>query len=642
MSTNITKSKILIVDDRIENIIALERVLEHLDVVFVRAQNGNDAVLAAIEEEFALILLDVQMPNMDGFETAAFIRKDGVNHSTPVIFISAIYKDDYYKVKGVQSGAVDFITKPFIEEVVVGKVEVFIEMFSQKQLILQQMHEADRIKNYLKKLINTFPSMIIGINDDGQVQFWNEDAEKFSEISGDKVEGMLVSDIFTDIPLEFDKIIEAIRLKQEYAYNGLACKIKGVEYYFDINAYPVISSDSSGVIRVDNVTDKIHIEKQLAQAQKMESIGTLAGGIAHDFNNILFPILGHTEMLLQDIPEESPAHNALKKIHSGAIRARDLVSQILTFSRQENKKIMRIKIQPIVKETLKLIRSVIPATIKINQYIDKDCRKIKADPTQIHSIIMNLTTNASHAMKESDGELTVSLKETQLNEHDIVTLDMVPGIYVCLSVTDTGEGIDKFVIDKIFDPFFTTKEKGKGTGMGLSVVHGIVKSVGGVIQVNSEAGKGTEFHVYLPVAESFSKKQNSISKTEIKGGTERILLVDDEKDILTMEKEMLERLGYKVTSRISSIEALEAFKANPDRFDIVITDMAMPNMAGDKLSVELTKIRPDIPILICTGFSETMSEAKAAVMGIKGFVLKPIVMQDFSQKVREVLDNNMA
>ncbi|MBC8441554.1 MAG: response regulator, partial [Deltaproteobacteria bacterium] len=255
-------------------------------------------------------------------------------------------------------------------------------------------------------------------------------------------------------------------------------------------------------------------------------------------------------------------------------------------------------------------------------------------------IVMNLTTNAYHAMEETGGELKVSLKQIKLGEYDIINSDMIPGVYVCLTVADTGVGMDKSLTDKIFDPFFTTKAIGKGTGMGLSVVHGIVTAMGGAINVYSEPGKGTEFHVYLPVEKTFSEEQATTSKAQIQGGTEQILLVDDEEAILSMEKRMLERLGYKVTSRTSSLEVLEAFRASPDKFDLVITDMAMPNMPGDKLSVELTKIRPDIPILLCTGFSETMSEEKAASLGIKGFILKPIVMKDLDQKIREVLDKN--
>ena len=386
--------------------------------------------------------------------------------------------------------------------------------------------------------------------------------------------------------------------------------------------------------------ENTRLEAHYRQAQKMESIGTLAGGIAHDFNNILFPIVGYSEMLLEDIPEDSPYRDSLKNIYTSALRAKSLVKQILTFSRQESGELMLIKMQPIVKEALKLIRSTIPTTIEIQQDISPDCGVIKADPTQIHQIVMNLTTNAYHAMEETGGELKVSLKGVELGALDLITPDMAPGVYACLTVADTGVGMDKNLTDKIFDPFFTTKAISKGTGMGLSLVHGIVTAMGGAIQVYSEPGKGTEFHVYLPVEKSLSEKQVTNSKTQIQGGSEHILIVDDEEAILTMEKRMLEQLGYKVTKRFSSLEALEAFRDSPDKFDLVITDMAMPNMPGDKLSVELTKLRPGIPILLCTGFSETMSEEKAVSKGIKGFLLKPIVMMDLAQKIREILDEN--
>ena len=384
--------------------------------------------------------------------------------------------------------------------------------------------------------------------------------------------------------------------------------------------------------------EKRELEKMLFQAQKMESIGTLAGGIAHDFNNILFPIIGHAEILLMDTPEDSPFKDSLNQIYTSALRAKSLVKQILTFSRQESSELILMKIQSIIKEALKLIRSTIPTTIEINQDIHPDCGMIKADPTQIHQIVMNLATNAYHAMEEAGGEMKVSLKETEFGTLDIVNPYLAPGAYACLTVADTGKGMDKNLTDKIFDPFFTTKPIGKGTGMGLSVVHGIVTAMGGAIHVYSEPGKGTEFHVYLPVEKSLSETQVTNSKAEIQGGTEQILIVDDEEAILIMEKRMLERLGYQVTSRTSSIEALEAFQANPDKFDLIITDMAMPNMPGDKLSVELTRIRPDIPVLLCTGFSEVMSEEKAASLGIKGFLFKPIVMKDLAQKLRDVLD----
>jgi len=413
---------------------------------------------------------------------------------------------------------------------------------------------------------------------------------------------------------------------------------------YHISHSPIFHKDESiSTLTVyRDTTDFKKMQSQLMQSHKMEAIGTLAGGIAHDFNNILFPVLGHTEMLLEDIPEDSPFRPRLDQIFTSALRASELVKQILTFSRHNTDELSLMKIQPVIKEALKLIRSTIPATIEIKQYIRNDCGIIKADSTQIHQIIMNLAANAHHAMEDTGGELKINFKEIQLGNDDVITFDMMPGAYACLTIADTGTGMDKDRIKKIFDPFFTTKGKNKGTGMGLSVVLGIVTNMGGTIQVYSEPGEGTEFKIYFPIEKSSFEEQNIQIQTEksVRGGTERILLVDDEEAIIEMEKPMLERLGYQVSLRTSSIEALETFRATPDRFDLVITDMAMPNMSGDKLSVELIKIRSDIPILLCTGFSEAMSEGKATSLGIKGFLLKPIVMKNFVQKIREMLDSN--
>ncbi len=423
---------------------------------------------------------------------------------------------------------------------------------------------------------------------------------------------------------------------------GILCGISFKELNLPKRAEEVINilaaRASAEIERKRLEKEQQELESQLQQAQKLETIGTLAGGIAHDFNNILFPVVGYTEMLIEDVPGDSPLKPRLEEIYQGALRARELVKQILMFSRQESCELMLMKLQYIVREALKLIRSTIPTTIEIKQNIRMDCGAVKADPTQIHQVIMNLATNAYHAMEDTGGELIVSLNEIELKEYGCISTDMAAGTYVCLTVADTGIGMHKELTKKIFDPFFTTKEIGKGTGMGLSVAHGIVNSMGGVIQVSSEPGNGSEFKVYFPVAKGLSHGQSSKSITTVTGGSERILLVDDEEGIVSMEKQMLKRLGYQVTTRTSSMEALDCFRADPDRFDLVITDMAMPNMPGDKLAAELVNIRPDVPIILCTGFSENISEKRAASLGIKGILMKPIVKKDLSKKIRDLFE----
>lgn len=386
--------------------------------------------------------------------------------------------------------------------------------------------------------------------------------------------------------------------------------------------------------------DKIkEITAQLQQSHKMEAIGILAGGIAHDFNNILFPIFGYTQMLIDDVPEDSPLRNSLDEILAAGMRARDLVKQILTFSRQGSGELQPMQMQLIVKEALKLIRSSIPRVVEIKQSIQSDCGLIQADPTQIHQILMNLTTNAYHAMEETGGIMDVKLHEVTLGGNEWTDENLQPGQYALLSVSDNGCGIPQSQLDKIFEPYFTTKDKNKGTGLGLSIIYGIVKEYKGVIKVSSEFGKGTTVNIYLPLMKRLSSRESihGIPKI-IPTGMERILLVDDEIPILNLQKQIFERLGYKVTEQSSSIEALRVFTTNPDDFDLVVTDMTMPNMTGDNLAKELTSIKPGIPIIICTGFSERMNEDLSKRIGIKGFLMKPIIKSVMAKEVRRVLD----
>ncbi|MGE0084942.1 MAG: PAS domain S-box protein [Desulfococcaceae bacterium] len=387
-----------------------------------------------------------------------------------------------------------------------------------------------------------------------------------------------------------------------------------------------------------DISKELELEKRVAQAQKMEAIGSLAGGIAHDFNNILFPIMGFSEMLLLDIPPENPAHDSIRQILTAAERARDLVKQILAFSRQSNPEKMPVRIQPVLKEVLKLSRATIPSNIEITNNIQKDCGLVSADPVQVHQIAMNLITNAYHAVEKKGGSIHMELKEREFGEEDRPGPMMKAGKYLCLTVSDTGTGIDKAIISKIFDPYFTTKPMGKGTGMGLSVVHGIVKEYGGDIRVYSEVGKGTAFHVYLPLLEEIKGERELHEIREYPTGSERIMLVDDEEQIVSMEQIILEKLGYRISAYTRSPDALAAFRADPGSFDLVITDMAMPDMTGDQVAMEMMRIRPDISLIICTGFSEKINADRAASMGIRGFLMKPVVTGELAGMVRKVLD----
>lgn len=386
--------------------------------------------------------------------------------------------------------------------------------------------------------------------------------------------------------------------------------------------------------------EKQKLETQLIQAQKMEAIGTLAGGIAHDFNNILSAIFGYTELIRIKLPSESPFHELLEQVTTAAERAKDLVQQILLFSRQTNQVKKQIQPHLVIREALKLLRSSIPTTIEIKQNVPSNCESILADPTQIHQIVMNLCTNAYHAMREEGGVLGVNLSRIDITMEDFssTSLDIDPGQYLMLEIADTGSGMDQATMEKIFDPYFTTKPRGEGTGLGLSVVHGIVKDSGGHIRVYSEPGEGTNIKIFFPRLEIEEDTKKGQIEEDIPTGSERILVVDDEETILDISKSILENLGYIVVTHISSEDALEAFQTDSDNFDLVITDMTMPNMTGLELSKKILAIHSQTPIILCTGFSEMMNKEIAQSLGIRRFLQKPFLIKDLAIVVRQVLD----
>jgi signal transduction histidine kinase/CheY-like chemotaxis protein len=386
-----------------------------------------------------------------------------------------------------------------------------------------------------------------------------------------------------------------------------------------------------------NAIEKDALEKKLRQSQKLEAIGNLAGGIAHDFNNILASIIGFTELVLEEVEKGSNTEDSLQEVYIAAKRARDLVKQILAFARQSSEEIKPVQVAPIAKEVLKFIRSSTPSTIEIRQKIQSNSF-IMGNSTQIHQVLMNLCTNAAYSMENQGGILSVELQDVSINPENVhQNMDLKVGSYVELKVSDTGSGIPPEIIDSIFEPYFTTKGPGEGTGMGLALVHGIAESYGGKITVDSQINKGTSFILYLPIKKT-ARSQSHYRPEILPSGTERILFVDDEEPITKMGSRNLESLGYSVTSRTSSVEALALFRSKPNDFDLVISDMTMPSMTGDKLATELMNIRSNIPIIICTGYSKKISEDSAAEIGIKAFAYKPIVKVDLAKTVRKVLD----
>ncbi len=384
-----------------------------------------------------------------------------------------------------------------------------------------------------------------------------------------------------------------------------------------------------------DITSRLVMEKQLIQSQKMEAMGTLAGGIAHDFNNILGGIIGYTELAVRTLDKKSPVQKYLKQVLTASKRASDLVKQILIFSRRETKEKEPVQMSLIAKEAIKLLRSSLPATIEIVSKIEDNKSFILADPTQIHQVIMNLCTNAAHAMKDKGG-----IMEVRLNNETVepgLYKELKAGPHLRLSISDTGHGIKQELMDKIFEPFFTTKQAEEGTGMGLAVVHGIVKSHNGNMSVYSKEGEGTTFSILFPIVVDVIHKQEK-QEEEIQGGNERILLVEDDSSLAEAEKKLFEELRYNVTKVTSGIEAFEIFRKVPDRFDIIISDYSMPKMTGGELISKIRSFNPDIPVILCTGFSDVITSSKARSLGIGDIIMKPIELGQIAKSIRKLLE----
>jgi PAS domain S-box-containing protein len=509
---------------------------------------------------------------------------------------------------------------------------------------ISERKRAEQEHKRLQEAIEQAAEMIIVTDKDGVVQYANPAFERLSGYESEAARGRgsrpVIEEIIEDV--EFEQMARTVTGGEVWQDRCLLKRADGRLLDIEATVSPVHDENGTLVSFVSvsrDITRELELEAQLRQSQKMEAIGTLAGGIAHDFNNLLHAIQGFSELSLRQVPPDGKVHAHLSEVLTASRRARDLVDQLLTFARRTEQERKRLDLSTIVKEALKLLRGSLPATIDIHARVDEQCGPVDADPTQIHQVVMNLCTNAFNAMRESGGTLEIRLAETHrapLERPGMTHLS--EGRYALLSVRDTGHGMERRTMERIFDPYFSAWSSGEGTGLGLAMVHGIVRNHGGWVNVESVPGKGTVFEVYLPVAgdggiEGAARRRRR--KVGRLGG--RVMIVDDEPANLRLGREVLERLGCEVVALGDGVEALAAFRSDPGGFDAVFTDQTMPRMTGEELSRRMLETRSDLPIALATGFSDTLTEEQARAAGVREFLAKPLSVSDLEDVATKLL-----
>ncbi|MCG8635087.1 MAG: response regulator [Desulfobacterales bacterium] len=603
---------------------------------------GKDAIRCAGSDPDLVMLIDQQLPDMTGTELVNILSGKGCRR--PFVAMTG-HGDEQTAVEMMKLGARDYLVKGFDITDILPMVfkRIFSELHTEKRLEKAEQRLRESEAHY-KALVES--TKAIAFEFEISTRSFNYIGPQIYEMTGYPAgewgdfsfwSGLVHPDDSEDC-LEFCRSEMQHGRDHEYEYRMVTADDRII---WVKNLVSIVREAGDPVCLrgfMMDITRQKKMEARLQQAQKMESIGNLSGGIAHDFNNLLYPIVGMSELLIEDLGEGTPQHQYAREILKAALRGSGLVKQILAFSRHTDQKIAPVEIQSVLKEALQLCRSSIPSNIHITEDIHQACRLVKADPTQIHQVVMNLVTNAYHAIGKGSGTIRLTLCEIRLDHRDLETLSLTPGTYAALSVSDSGCGIDPGIRNKIFEPYFTTKEQGKGTGLGLAVVYGIVKAHQGDIKLHTQVGKGTTFTLYFPVLEQGCTSGEEKAEERSISGTEHILLLDDDASILNLEEQMLSRLGYRVTAMDCSLRALDAVKAEPLKFDLIITDMSMPDMTGDEFSRKVLSIRPDMGIIICTGFSENMDKARAEAIGVKGLLAKPVMKSEMARVIRQVLD----
>jgi PAS domain S-box-containing protein len=579
-----------------------------------------------------IILADYSLPGFDGASALAIAREEAPQ--VPFIFVTGAVGEDR-AVDLLKSGATDFVLKDRLSRLPLC-VKRALEEVKEKRRRERAEEECARLAVAVEQASESI--IMAGLK--GTIQYVNRSFEALNGCRREEVLGKTYFDFLPDEP-RGREIRETIDQGKHWHGRLVRKRKGGGTSELDVAISTV--RDHSGkilsyLITERDVTREARLEQHMRKAQKMEALGTLAGGIAHDFNNMLATIVINTEMALLDLEEKSPARTSLPLVLKAASQGRELVKQIIAFSRQKEMELKPVKVSPILKENLSFLRSSLPTSIEIREDIVPGSDVILADPSNLHQIVLNLCTNAAHAMREQGGVLEVKLNPVEVDSAMAANHpDLKPGPYLRLTVSDTGHGMSPQVMERIFDPFFTTKKPGEGSGMGMAVVHGIVQKYGGAITVYSEVGQGSTFNVFFPRIEG-EPEPARIPSPALSTGKGRILLVDDEEIQLRTMQSMLKRLGYQVTARSSSPEALSEFQADPSGFDLVITDQTMPKMTGAKLAESFLKIRPGIPVILCTGFSEVVNGEKAKLLGICELVMKPFTVKEISEMIRRVLE----
>ena len=521
-----------------------------------------------------------------------------------------------------------------------GLLRVAEVLGSQMGQFLERMR-AEEALSYSQFAIDRAADSAFFIREDGRFFYVNEAACHTLGYTKDELYTMSVSDVSSGFTRDtWENHWRKMREGRMITFGGHHRAKDGTIFPVEVTTNHLeFRGTEYNCVFARDITERTQLEARLRQVQKMEAIGQLAGGIAHDFNNILTAIFGFSHLIERSLPKDSELQEDVAQVLTAAGRAKALVNQILAFSRQSEDEPKPMTIVPIIGEVVSLLRASLPTTIDLRLAVDPACGMIMADPTQIHQVVMNLCTNADHAMRGRDGRgvLDIDCHEVTLTAS---SQDRPAGRYVQLRIRDTGNGIRPEVLERIFEPFFTTKPVGEGTGMGLSVIHGIVTQCGGAITVESEVGEGTTFEVLFPVVVDKPRGGEEPSENESLGGTECILFVDDEPVLTKMYQRMLEHYGYTVVGRMSGTEALELFRHTPDRFDVVVTDQTMPHMTGAELAKEILQIRPEMPIILCTGYSATVSPELATAMGIRAHVMKPILSRDLTRIIRKICDQS--